>query len=205
MKKILNLMMLAVLAVCFALPVAGKVEAAKMAVVPLANHVEDNTTANMIYMDEVMAMFKFPEFDMVADDVVEKAVGTAGMVDFSKANLERIARETGADIVVAMSLDTLDDKALFPRREPTLKLDMSGEFAFLNKVTGRIDLKYGLTTTNFMEASVNRAMIDAAQKIIVLTDSSKFGRRGFGKICELDAVDQIITDSGVSSKVANLR
>ena len=60
MKKILNLMMLAVLAVCFALPVAGKVEAAKMAVVPLANHVEDNTTANMIYMDEVMAMFKFP-------------------------------------------------------------------------------------------------------------------------------------------------
>lgn len=64
-----------------------------------------------------------------------------------------------------------------------------------------IDLKYGLTTTNFMEASVNRAMIEAAQKTIVLTDSSKFGRRGFGKICELDVVDQIITDSGVSPKI----
>ena len=64
-----------------------------------------------------------------------------------------------------------------------------------------IDLKYGLTTTNSMEASVNRAMIEAAQKIIVLTDSSKFGRRGFGKICELDAVDRIITDSGVSPKI----
>lgn len=64
-----------------------------------------------------------------------------------------------------------------------------------------IDLKYGLTTTNSMEASVNRAMIEAAQKIIVLTDSSKFGRRGFGKICELDAVDQIITDSGISPKI----
>ncbi len=64
-----------------------------------------------------------------------------------------------------------------------------------------IDLKYGLTTTNFMEASVNRAMIEAAQKIIVLTDSSKFGRRGFGKICELDAVDHIITDAGVSPKI----
>lgn len=63
MKKILNLMMLSVLAVCFALPVAGKAEAAKMAVVPLTNHVEENTTASMIYMDEVMAMFKFPEFD----------------------------------------------------------------------------------------------------------------------------------------------
>lgn len=64
-----------------------------------------------------------------------------------------------------------------------------------------IDLKYGLTTTNSMEASVNRAMIEAAQKTIVLTDSSKFGRRGFGKICNLDVIDHIITDSGVSSKI----
>ena len=64
-----------------------------------------------------------------------------------------------------------------------------------------IDLKYGLTTTNSMEASVNRVMIEAAQKTIVLSDSSKFGRRGFGKICNLDVVDQIITDSGVAPKV----
>lgn len=64
-----------------------------------------------------------------------------------------------------------------------------------------IDLNYGLTTTNSMEANVNRAMIEAAQKTIVLTDSSKFGRRGFGKICELDVVDQIITDAGVSPKI----
>ncbi len=64
-----------------------------------------------------------------------------------------------------------------------------------------IDLKYGLTTTNSMEASVNRVMIEAAQKTIVLSDSSKFGRRGFGKICNLDVVDQIITDSGLAPKV----
>ena len=44
-------------------------------------------------------------------------------------------------------------------------------------------------------------MIEAAQKTIVLSDSSKFGRRGFGKICNLDVVDQIITDSGVAPKV----
>lgn len=64
-----------------------------------------------------------------------------------------------------------------------------------------IDWAYGLTTTNSMEASINRVMIEAAQKTIVLTDSSKFGRRGFGKICNLDVVDQIITDAGVSPKV----
>lgn len=66
-----------------------------------------------------------------------------------------------------------------------------------------IDLKYGLSTTNSMEAQVNRVMIEAAQKTIVLTDSSKFGRRGFGKICNLDVIDQIITDTGVSAKVVD--
>lgn len=41
MKKIMNFVLMAVLAVCFVLPAAGKAEAAKLAVVPLANHVED--------------------------------------------------------------------------------------------------------------------------------------------------------------------
>ena len=51
-----------------------------------------------------------------------------------------------------------------------------------------IDTEFGLTTTN---------VLDAAQKVVVLADSSKFGRRGFSKICDLEAVDRIITDSGV--------
>ena len=48
-----------------------------------------------------------------------------------------------------------------------------------------------------LEASLNNAMIQAAQKVVVLADSSKFGRRGFSKICDLEAVDRIITDSGI--------
>ena len=61
-----------------------------------------------------------------------------------------------------------------------------------------IDTDFGLTTTNMLEASLNGAMINAAQKVVVLADSSKFGRRGFSKICDLSDVDQIITDSNVS-------
>ena len=60
-----------------------------------------------------------------------------------------------------------------------------------------IDLEFGLTTTNMLEATLNGAMMNAAQKVIVLADSSKFGRRGFSKICDLEAVDRIITDSGI--------
>lgn len=61
-----------------------------------------------------------------------------------------------------------------------------------------IDTEFGLTTTNMMEAQLNRKMIAASQKTIVLADSSKFGKRGFGKICGLEDIEQVITDSNIS-------
>jgi DeoR family transcriptional regulator of aga operon len=32
----------------------------------------------------------------------------------------------------------------------------------------------------------------------VLADSTKFGKRGFGRICGLEDIEQIITDKGIS-------
>lgn len=61
-----------------------------------------------------------------------------------------------------------------------------------------IDIDFGLTTTNMQEAHLNQIMMKAAQKTIVLADSTKFGRKGFGKICDIDMVDIIITDSNVN-------
>ena len=66
-----------------------------------------------------------------------------------------------------------------------------------------IDLDFGLTTTNVMEAQLNRKMIETAQKTIVLADSTKFGKRGFGKICGLEDIQQIITDNGIADHTAN--
>lgn len=61
-----------------------------------------------------------------------------------------------------------------------------------------IDLEFGLTTSNIMEAHLNQKMIATVQKIIVLADSTKFGKRGFGRICGLEDVDEVITDTGIS-------
>lgn len=64
-----------------------------------------------------------------------------------------------------------------------------------------IDFDFGITTTEMREATLNQKMMAAAQKTIVLADSSKFGRRGFAKIADIDAVDVIITDAGIPPKV----
>lgn len=64
-----------------------------------------------------------------------------------------------------------------------------------------IDLDFGITTTNLSEASLNQKFIEVAQSTVVLADSSKFGKRGFGRICNLDQIQHIITDDGVSAEV----
>ena len=65
-----------------------------------------------------------------------------------------------------------------------------------------IDLDYGITNSNIEEALLNIKMIEASQRTIIMADSSKFGRRGFGRICNLDRIDVIITDSGITASVA---
>lgn len=61
------------------------------------------------------------------------------------------------------------------------------------------DFEFGITTTDIREAELNQAMMHAAQKTIVLADSSKFGRRGFSKICNIEDIDIIITDANISA------
>lgn len=60
-----------------------------------------------------------------------------------------------------------------------------------------ISLDDGLTTSHMMEAHLNAQMIKHVQKTILLTDSSKFGKKGFGKICNLEDIDVVITDGGI--------
>jgi len=65
-----------------------------------------------------------------------------------------------------------------------------------------IDMEYGITTTDIREAELNRVMMQAAQKVIVLADSTKFNRRGFSKIANIEDVDLIITDSNIPPTLA---
>lgn len=67
-----------------------------------------------------------------------------------------------------------------------------------------IDLEFGLTTTSLTEAELNKKMINSSEKVIVLADSTKIGKRSFGKIASLDAMDILITDSNISSKYKTL-
>lgn len=65
-----------------------------------------------------------------------------------------------------------------------------------------IDFENGVTNSNIEEAILNKKMMKAALRTIILSDSTKFAKRGFGKICSLEQIDMIITDSGIPENTA---
>ena len=60
-----------------------------------------------------------------------------------------------------------------------------------------IDLERGVSTHNEDEARLNRRMCEVAERIIVVTDSSKFNRSSLHKIIDTPRIHTIIVDEGI--------
>lgn len=59
-----------------------------------------------------------------------------------------------------------------------------------------IDMNFGITTGTMEEAEIMRQMIKSSEQSIILADSSKFGKKGFARVCGFDKVTTLITDGG---------
>lgn len=57
-----------------------------------------------------------------------------------------------------------------------------------------VDEEYGITAPSIEKAQVNIAMMQSSREIILVTDKSKFANKALFKVCELDELDEIITD-----------
>ncbi|ADP83576.1 DeoR/GlpR family DNA-binding transcription regulator [Pseudofrankia inefficax] len=62
-----------------------------------------------------------------------------------------------------------------------------------------VDAHAGFTTHHEVEAYTNRALLRSAERVIVVADSSKIGKRGFAKISEIAAAADLVTDSGIGA------
>ncbi len=62
-----------------------------------------------------------------------------------------------------------------------------------------IDARAGLTTPNLTEAETNRAFAEAARRLVVVADHTKWGVIGLSQIAPIDAVDTLVTDDLISS------
>ncbi|MBW7985079.1 DeoR family transcriptional regulator [Enterobacillus tribolii] len=63
-----------------------------------------------------------------------------------------------------------------------------------------MDPERGVSTHNEDEARLNRRMCEVAERIIVVTDSSKFNRSSLHKIIDTSRIHMIITDEGIAAE-----
>jgi DeoR/GlpR family transcriptional regulator of sugar metabolism len=61
----------------------------------------------------------------------------------------------------------------------------------------------GFFNNNVLLVETERAMMQAADRVIVVVDSSKFGRQSLARLCELGAVHTLVVDSGISEDWRN--
>jgi len=66
--------------------------------------------------------------------------------------------------------------------------------------TGGIDPEMGLTTYFDYEAAIKREMIRSARHIVLVADSTKFGNISVTHFADLNEIDTIITDDGLSEE-----
>jgi DeoR family transcriptional regulator, aga operon transcriptional repressor len=69
-----------------------------------------------------------------------------------------------------------------------------------------IDSEHGIFTHNPEEGHLNSLMVEVSKQVIVVTDSSKFKKRGFVQIAPISKIDIVITDSNIpDEEMKNLR
>jgi DeoR family transcriptional regulator of aga operon len=63
-----------------------------------------------------------------------------------------------------------------------------------------IDAAAGCTTHHEVEAHTNLALIQRADRVVVVADSSKIGHAAFARICDISMVHQLITDRAADAR-----
>jgi len=81
--------------------------------------------------------------------------------------------------------------------------DVSANLMFVG--ADGLDAESGITTFNEGFA-ISAVMAAASRQVVVITDSSKFGRKGFNQVLSLDKIDTVITDEAAPAEaLAGLR
>ncbi len=62
----------------------------------------------------------------------------------------------------------------------------------------------GFTTPNLTESEVNRALVEAARRLVVLADHTKWGEIGLSTFASLGEADVLVTDDAISAEARSV-
>lgn len=63
-----------------------------------------------------------------------------------------------------------------------------------------IDMEFGVSNTNVMEASIKKLMIKAGKEVILIADHSKIGKQALARVCQLSDIDKLVIDRNIDER-----
>lgn len=67
--------------------------------------------------------------------------------------------------------------------------------------TNAVDPDAGLTTPNEDEARMKQLMVERANRVVLVADATKFGRRSFAQFAAIDDLDLVVTDASLEGEL----
>jgi DeoR/GlpR family transcriptional regulator of sugar metabolism len=64
--------------------------------------------------------------------------------------------------------------------------------------TSGVDAELAVWDTTMVEVPIKRAMIAAADRVVLLADAEKFSMGGIVRVCEAGAIDHVVTDDALA-------
>lgn len=120
------------------------------------------------------------------------------VVTNSFAVAQELAGAEGITLVLTGGVYRADEEAFVSDVATLIFSKINVDIFFLT--TCGISVERGITYQRMDEISVQNKMMEAADQTIVLADSSKIGNNSLVKMCGIEKISMIITDSNVADK-----
>ncbi|MFI6643933.1 DeoR/GlpR family DNA-binding transcription regulator [Streptomyces sp. NPDC050504] len=164
-------------------------EAAKLAVPGSAIALAGGTTAFALAQELV----EVPELTVVTNSVQVADVFHSARRSSGGSG----PRPGAATVVLTGGVRTLSDTLVGPVADAAIR---SLHFDVLFIGVHGISVQAGLSTPNLAEAETNRHFVRSARRVVVIADHTKWGTVGLSSFADLEQVDTLVTDSGVSDE-----
>ncbi|MEU1892290.1 DeoR/GlpR family DNA-binding transcription regulator [Streptomyces pristinaespiralis] len=107
-------------------------------------------------------------------------------------------RPGAATVVLTGGVRTPSDSLVGPVADQAIR---SLHFDVLFLGVHGISVEAGLSTPNLAEAETNRRLVQAARRVVVVADHTKWGTVGLSSFAGLAEVDTLVTDAGLPAAV----
>ncbi len=162
------------------------------------SHKEDIALETLNYISEGQAIaLDSGTTSLFLARVLKTRFHSLTVVTNSFAVAQELAGAEGITLVLTGGVYRADEEAFVSDMAALIFSKINVDIFFLT--TCGISVERGITYQRMDEISVQNKMMEASDRTIVVADSSKIGNNSLVKMCGIEEVSMLITDSGVSA------